>query len=283
MVTVRTVIALAAAKQWQIHQMDVFNAFLQGDLNEEVYMELPLGFVHQSEQGLVCRLTNSKPVGAPIELNKKLTTTEFDLHFSPADKHDKLLKDPGVYQKLIGRLLYLTITRPDIAFSVQLLSQFMHSPKTSHMDATMRVVRYIKQSPGLGIFMTSAVDNQLKAYCDADWASCPNNRKSITGYIVTYGESLISWKSKKQSTISRSSAEEEYRSLASTVAEIKIQLGLVQPVYLNTSEQPADLLTKDLTCAQHRYLLTKLGMKNVFHTPSLREDVEQLTKCAAVD
>ena len=203
------------------------------------------------------------------------------------------------------------------------------------MDATMRVVRYIKQSPGLGIFMTSAVDNQLKAYCDADWASCPNNRKSITGYIVTYGESLISWKSKKQSTISRSSAEAEYRSLASTVAEIvwlvgifkelgiqvelpvpihidsksaiqiaanpvfhertkhididchfireKIQLGLVQPMYLNTSEQPADLLTKGLTCAQHRYLLTKLGMKNVFHTPSLREDVEQLTKCTVVD
>ena len=55
-------------------------------------------------------LSSSKPVGAPIELNKRLTTTEFDLHFSPADKHDKLLKDPGVYQKLIGRLLYLTIT-----------------------------------------------------------------------------------------------------------------------------------------------------------------------------
>ena len=291
--------------------MDVFNSFLQGDLNEEVYMELPLGFVHQSEQGLVCRLTKSlyglkqasrqwniktttlinsrfrqshhdyslftkhqkdslvvllvyvddllitgndhkmiletngilkdsfkikdlgelryflgiefarnstgilmhhrkyclelisdmrlsslKPVGAPIELNKRLTITKFDLHFSLADKHDKLLKDPGVYRKLIGRLLYLTITRPYVAFSVQLLSQFMHSPKTSHMDASMRVVRYIKQSPGLGIFMTSAVDNQLRAYCDADWASCPNNRKSITGYIVTYGDSLISWKFK---------------------------------------------------------------------------------------
>uniref|UniRef100_A0A3Q7GTS7 Retrotransposon Copia-like N-terminal domain-containing protein n=1 Tax=Solanum lycopersicum TaxID=4081 RepID=A0A3Q7GTS7_SOLLC len=113
-------------------------------------------------------LSSSKPVGAPIELNKRLTTTEFDLYFFPADKHDKLLKDPGVYQKLIGRLLYPTITRPDIAFSVQLLSQFMHNPKTSHMDAAMRVVRYIKQSPGLGIFMTSEVDNQLKAYCDAD-------------------------------------------------------------------------------------------------------------------
>jgi len=78
-------------------------------------------------------LSSSKPVGAPIELNKKLTTAEFDLHFPPTDDHDKLLKEPGVYQKLIGRLLYLTITRPDIAYAVQLLSQFMHSSKTSHM------------------------------------------------------------------------------------------------------------------------------------------------------
>ncbi|XP_019068959.1 uncharacterized mitochondrial protein AtMg00240-like [Solanum lycopersicum] len=123
------------------------------------------------------RLSSLKPVGAPIELNKRLTITKFDLHFSLADKHDKLLKDPGVYQKLIGRLLYLTIKRSNIAFLVKLLSQFMHSPKTFHMDAAMRVVRSIKQSPGLGIFMTSAVDNQLRAYCDADWASCPNNRK----------------------------------------------------------------------------------------------------------
>ncbi|KAH0749429.1 hypothetical protein KY290_028661 [Solanum tuberosum] len=275
-------------------------------------------------------LSSSKPVGAPIELNQKLTSAEFDLHFPPADENDKLLSDPSMYQKLVGRLLYLTITRPDIAFATQLLSQFMHSPKTSHMDAAMRVVRYVKKAPGLGILMSANVDNQLTAYCDADWASCPNNRKSITGYMITYGSSLISWKSKKQDTISRSSAEAEYRSLASTVAEIvwlvglfkelgvkmklpvpvysdsksaiqiaanpvfhertkhididchfireKVQLGMVQPTYLKTTEQPADLLTKGLTCIQHAYLLTKLGMKNIFHTPSLREDVEQLTR-----
>jgi len=256
------------------------------------------------------------------------------VHFPPTDENYKLLSDPTIYQKLVGRLLYLTITRPDIAFTIQLLSQFMHNPNTSHMDAAIRVVKYVKQSPGLGILMSTNVDNQLTAYCDADWASCPNNKKSITGYMVTYGKSLISWKSKKQNTISRSSAEAEYRSLASTVPEIvwligqfkelgvqmkmpvpiysdsksaiqiaanpvfhertkhididchfireKVQLGLVQPMYLKTTEQPADLLTKGLTCVQHAYLLTKLGMKNVFHTPSLREDVEKLVKCTAV-
>ncbi|XP_015165001.1 uncharacterized mitochondrial protein AtMg00810-like [Solanum tuberosum] len=171
-------------------------------------------------------LSNSKTVGAPIELNQKLTTTEFNLHFPTGNGDDRVLDDPSVYQKLVGRLLYLTITRPDIAFAVQLLSQFMHSPKTSHMKVAMRVVRYVKQAPGMGILMTVNTTNQLIAYCDADWAACPNNRKSITGYMVTYGGSLISWKSKKQDTISRSSAESEYRSLASTVAEIIWLVGL---------------------------------------------------------
>lgn len=137
-------------------------------------------------------LSNSKTVRTPIELNQKLKTTEFDLHFPTNNEDDRVLDDPSVYQKLVGRLLYLTITRPDIAFAVQLLSQFMHSPKTSHMEAAMRVVRYVKQAPKLGILMTLNTNNQLIAYCDADWVACPNNRKSITGYMVTYGGSLIS-------------------------------------------------------------------------------------------
>ncbi|XP_049414559.1 uncharacterized mitochondrial protein AtMg00810-like [Solanum stenotomum] len=139
-------------------------------------------------------LSNSKTVIAPIELNQKLTTTEFDLHFPTGNGDDRVLDDPSVNQKLVGRLLYLTITRPDIAFAVQLLSQFMHNPKTSHMEAAMSVVRYVKQAPGMGILMTVNTTNQLIAYCDADWAACPNNRKSITGYMVTYEGSLISWK-----------------------------------------------------------------------------------------
>ncbi|XP_047264718.1 uncharacterized mitochondrial protein AtMg00810-like [Capsicum annuum] len=334
MVTVRVVILLAAENGWNIYQINVFNAFLQGDLNEDVYMELPLGFDHQSEQGTVCKLTkslyglkqankfkikdlgglryflgiefarseaeilmhqrkyclelvadmglfNSKPVRAPIALNQKLTISEFDSYFPPVGNTDKFLKDPTRYQKLVGRLLYLTLTRTDIAFVVQLLSQFMHKPKISHMEATMRMVKYVKHSPGLGILMTSKGAKQLRAFCDADGASCPNTRQSITGYFVFYGDSLVFWKLKKQNNISKSSTEAEYRSLAFTVAEI-IQLGLVQPTYLHTSEQPADLLTKGLKIVQHTYLLTKLGMKNVFHTPRLREDVKRLVKCTVV-
>ena len=91
-----------------------------------------------------------------------------------------MLDDFGKYQRLIGRLLYLTMTRPDIAFVVQVLSQFMHSPKTSHMEAVIRVVKYIKGTAGLGLFMPSSKSSELTAYCDSDWAACVESRRSVT-------------------------------------------------------------------------------------------------------
>ncbi|KAF3624554.1 Auxin-responsive protein SAUR40 [Capsicum annuum] len=91
-------------------------------------------------------LSSSRSAGSPIELNQKLTSTEFNLFFSSDVNTDKPLEDPVAYQKLVGGLLYLTITRPNIAFAVQLLSQFMHSPKTSHMEAAVRVVKYSHSS-----------------------------------------------------------------------------------------------------------------------------------------
>ncbi|XP_019254915.1 PREDICTED: uncharacterized protein LOC109233481 [Nicotiana attenuata] len=273
MVTVRSVLSIAASRQWFIHQMDVCNAFLQGDLSEEVYMEVPQGFNGQKTEFKVCKLLKSLSVSCPMEPNVRLTTAEFDTHAGTSD--DTLFTDPGPYQRLLGKLLYLTVTRPDISFVVQSLSQFMHNPKVSHMEAALKVVKYIKNSPGLGIFMAAKCSESLSAFCDADWAACPNTRKSVTGYFVKLGSSLISWKSKKQSTISRSSAEAEYRSLASTVAEIiwiieKIQHGLVSPLYCPTAEHEADILTKGLGRIQHSYLLSKLGLLNIFPSPSLR-------------
>uniref|UniRef100_A0A3Q7HPE8 Reverse transcriptase Ty1/copia-type domain-containing protein n=1 Tax=Solanum lycopersicum TaxID=4081 RepID=A0A3Q7HPE8_SOLLC len=170
-------------------------------------------------------LAGAKPVSTPMELNQKLTTVEFDASISSRCP-DETLKDPTGYQRLIGRLLYLTTTRPDISFVVQCLSQFMHSPKTSHMEAAMRLVRYVKSEPGLGILMASTGGNDLQVFCDADWGAYINSRRSITGYLVQYGGSPISWKSKKQVTVSRSSVEAEYRAMASTVAEIFWIVGL---------------------------------------------------------
>ncbi|XP_059302877.1 uncharacterized mitochondrial protein AtMg00810-like [Lycium ferocissimum] len=214
-------------------------------------MQLPQEFNTSSKTDgqQACRLLKSLSVGTPVEANQKLTSTVFDKILSMQDEHSKvkedaLLDDPGVYQRLVGRLLYLTVTRPDVSFPVQNLSQFMHSPKQSRMEAAVRVVRYLKQVPGMRVLMSS---NQLQTYYDADWASCPSTRRSISGYLVKLRDFLISWKSKKRATVSRSSTKAEYRSLASVMAKIeKIQLGLIQTVYLASAEQPADIFTKGL-------------------------------------
>ncbi|XP_019266827.1 PREDICTED: uncharacterized protein LOC109244224 [Nicotiana attenuata] len=145
-----------------------------------------------SDAGLV----GSRPKETPMEQTLKLTSTEFD-ECLKTDDNDKPLEDSGRFQGLIGKLLYLTITRPDIAYAFQCLSQFMHSPKKSHYEAALHVVRYIKNQPGLGLLMSSKSEQKIEAYCDSDWASCPMSRKSVTGYCIKLGSSLISWKAKK--------------------------------------------------------------------------------------
>uniref|UniRef100_A0A3Q7I177 Reverse transcriptase Ty1/copia-type domain-containing protein n=1 Tax=Solanum lycopersicum TaxID=4081 RepID=A0A3Q7I177_SOLLC len=111
------------------------------------------------------------------------------------------------------------MTRIDIAYVVQVLSQFMHNPKQSHMNAALRVVKYIKNAPGLGLLMPSDSSGKFAAYCDSDWGGCLQTRRSVTGYLVKFGNAIVSWKSKKQETVARSSAEAEFRSMASVVAE----------------------------------------------------------------
>jgi hypothetical protein len=117
-------------------------------------------------------------------------------------------------------LIYLTNTRPDISYVVHCLSQHMHSPLQSHLKAALRVLKYLKGSPGSGLQFNKESDIKLRAYSDSDWAKCPKTRKFVTGFCVFLGSSLISWKSKKQATLSKSSAEAEYRSLASTTCEV---------------------------------------------------------------
>lgn len=122
-----------------------------------------------------------------------MTTSEYDQHFKGAiDSNDELLDDQGEYQRLIGKLLYLTVTRPDIEYIVQILSQFLQQPKKSHMNATLRIVRYIKSKPGQGLLLASNRRDVLTAYCDVDWAFCDFSRKSITGFIIKLGDSLVS-------------------------------------------------------------------------------------------
>ncbi|KAI3787777.1 hypothetical protein L2E82_00197 [Cichorium intybus] len=323
--TIRIVLTLALAHSWQIHQLDVQNAFLHGNLVETVYMHQPYGFRDPSHPDHVCRLRKSlyglkqsprawyqrftdfvssmgfnhsqcdhslfiyrkgddmafillyvddillitssdtlrttimrqlaqefamkdlgrlshflgisvthnpdglflsqqkyasdiieraglsscKPAQTPVDVNGKLSATEGD----PMD-------NPTLYRSLAGALQYLTFTRPDITYAVQQVCMFMHAPRTPHFNALKRILRYVQGTLSFGLHMTRPTSLSLIGYTDADWAGCPDTRRSTSGYCLYLGDNLISWSSKRQTTISRSSAEAEYRGVANIVSEL---------------------------------------------------------------
>ncbi|XP_026450884.1 uncharacterized protein LOC113351015 [Papaver somniferum] len=323
MTTLHALISVASARNWNLHQMDVKNAFLYGELQEEVYMRPPSGLAHlpnqvcrlrkalyglkqaprawfekfstavirhgytqspydsslftkSSDKGMVllliyvddmvitgddtdgitalksylsscfemkdlgplryflgievdkspagyfisqvkyasdiisrAGLTDSKIVDTPLEMNVK---------FSPTDGKD--FPNPTLYRQLVGSLNYLTITRPDISYAVHVVSQFMDAPRTSHFDAVFRILRYVKGTLYQGLNFSSTSYLCLRAYTDLDWAGDITERRSTTGYCLFLGNSPISWRSKKQSVVSRSSAEAEYRAMTHTTSEI---------------------------------------------------------------
>ena len=355
--TVRVLLSLASIQGWHVHQLDVNNAFLNDDLYEDVYMQLPPGFGRKGEHR-VCKLHKSlyglkqasrqwflklttalladgfrqswsdyslfvrgskgkflallvyvddvilagnsiqdieetkiflakqfklKDMGklkyflgievarskAGIVLCQRKYALELledagflgskPLNFPELVIEDdgELLHDASQYRRLVGRLIYLTITRPDLVYAVHILSQYMDKPRQPHLDAAYKVLRYIKSSPGQGIFLPSSGSLQLRAYCDTDWARCKDTRRSTTGYCIFLGNSLISWKTKKQTTVSRSSAEAEYRSMATTCCEVTWLLNILRD--LNVDYKVAVPLFCDNQAAIH------IASNPVFH------------------
>ncbi|XP_021986041.1 uncharacterized mitochondrial protein AtMg00810-like [Helianthus annuus] len=182
-------------------------------------------------------MTGCKPVNNPIEANHVLTRL--------CEQDTKVLPDISVYQKLVGKLIYLSHTRPDIAYSVHYLSQYMHCPTNGHFKIALRLLRYLKGSPGKGILFSKGDSLDLKVFSDSDWGKCIKTRKSTTGFCIFLGNSLVSWKSKKQSTVSRSSAEAEYRAMCAATCEalwlrnilneLKIDIKLPVPLFCDNT------------------------------------------------
>jgi hypothetical protein len=152
-------------------------------------------------------MSDCKPCATPVDVNPKL----------PAAGDP--VSDPTDFRSLAGALQYLTFTRPDIAYAVQQVCLHMHDPREPHLAALKRILRYVRGTLHLGLSLRPCSQFELVVYSDADWAGCPDTRKSTSGYAVFLGDNLVSWSSKRQNTVSRSSAEAEYRAVANAVAE----------------------------------------------------------------
>ncbi|KAM1147908.1 hypothetical protein ACFX19_040240 [Malus domestica] len=152
--------------------------------------------------------------------NCKFTSTPSKPHTQILAGEGTPLSDPSHYRSIVGALQYLTFTRPDIAHSVNMVCQFMAQPTDLHMFLVKRILRYIQGTIGYGLQYTKSKEFNITAYSDSDWAADINTRRSITGFVVYLGTNPISWQSKKQSTVSRSSTEAEYKALAHCVADV---------------------------------------------------------------
>ncbi|CAH9123451.1 unnamed protein product, partial [Cuscuta epithymum] len=329
--TIRLVLSLAVSRGWLLRQIDVNNAFLQGNLYDEVFMLQPPGFVDPNKPTHLCRLHKAlyglkqAPRAWYQELkhfllqlgfvNSRADTSLFIYHHhnhliyilvyvddivitgSSSDFIEALIRDlgsrfslkdlgalsfflgieviphrdgillsqqryildllsrtkmsacngvstplastaklsltsgqplddPEEYRSVVGSLQYLALTRPDVSYAVNKLSQFLHRPTTEHWEATKRVLRYLRHTVDHGLLLRRSSALSLHAYSDADWAGNPDDYTSTGAFVIFLGPNAISWSSRKQRTVARSSTEAEYRSVATTAAELRWILSL---------------------------------------------------------
>ncbi len=156
-------------------------------------------------------MTSCKGVTTPMASTEKLSLT---------DGAPLSADDATKYRSTIGALQYVVLTRSDIAFSVNKVCQFLHSPTSAHWTAVKRILRYLSSTANTGMRIGKFSSTLVSAFSDADWAGCPDDRKSTGGFAVFFGSNLISWNARKQATVSRSSTEAEYKALANATTEI---------------------------------------------------------------
>jgi hypothetical protein len=196
------------SKQFEVKDLGQLRYFLDLDIARS-----PKGILLSQRKCVLDLLTETgmlgcRPASTPIDPNHKL-------HAKCGD-----LVNKERYQRLVGRLIYLCHTRPDISYVVSVVSRYMHEPRKGHLDAVYHILRYLKSCPGKGIIFQSHGLLKVEGYCDADWASCLDDKRSSSGYFVFIGGNLVSWRNKKQVVVSRSTAEAEYRAMSHVVCEM---------------------------------------------------------------
>jgi hypothetical protein len=198
----------ALQREFSVKDLGVLHHFL-GVTAEPRPSELLL---HQRQYTLDilerAQMSDCKPCSTPVDTQAKLLEATGDP-----------VADPTGYRSLAGALQYLTFTRPDISYAVQQVCLHMHDPREPHLTALKRLLRYLRGTVDYGLLLHRSTSSELVVYTDADRAGCPDTRRSTSGYAVFLGGNLVSWSSKRQPVVSRSSAEVEYRAVANGVAE----------------------------------------------------------------
>jgi hypothetical protein len=369
--TIRLTLALAAQKGWKVHQMDVKSAFLNGDLQEDVYMQQPPGFEIAGQEHKVCKLIKAlyglkqaprawytkmdeylRKVGfhrsesddtlyihqqgsylvilimfvddllitgnndahiaqVKKELHAGFKMTDLGLlHYylgvevfqrphhifisqskyaaeilqrfgmqdckpslTPMEQNLKLSKFEGgelvdntIYRQLIGSLIYLTNTRPDLSYAVSILSRFMQQPRDNHWNAAKRVLRYLQGTKDFGLLYQKTKNFVLGGFSDADFARSIDDRASTSGYLMNMGSTTVSWNCKKQATVATSTAEAEYISAWEATCEIVWLRRILQD--LGISQAEATSLFIDSQSA------IKLAKNPVFHSKTKHVDTK---------
>jgi hypothetical protein len=202
-------------------------------------------------------MANCKPESTPLSTSEKLHLHEGSL-LGP--------NDATQYRSVVGALQYLTLTRPDIAFPVNKVCQFLHAPTTSHWTAVKRILRYVKSSISLGLSLCKSSSFLVSGFLDADWVGCLDDRRSTGGFAIFLGNNLVSWNAKKQATVSRSSTEAEYKALANATVEIMWIQTLLNE--LKVSSPSVAKLWVDNMSAKY------LSFNHVFHARTKHNEVD---------
>ncbi|GJX49993.1 retrovirus-related pol polyprotein from transposon TNT 1-94 [Tanacetum coccineum] len=239
---IRLFLAYAAHKGFTVFQMDVKTAFLNGILKEEVYVGQPPGFVSKQYPDLVYALDKAlyglkqAPRACYIFINqskyildilKRFGMENCDTVPTPMVEQAKLKLDlvgkpvdHTDYRSMIGSLMYLTSSRPDIMFATCMCARYQANPNEHHVSAVKRIFRYLKGTINLGLWYPKDSGFDLTAYSDADHAGCHLDRKSTSGSVQFLGDKLVCWSSKKQNCVSISTTESEYVAVSGCYAQV---------------------------------------------------------------
>ncbi|GKC70631.1 integrase, catalytic region, zinc finger, CCHC-type containing protein [Tanacetum coccineum] len=278
-------VANEANKNMMIFQMDVKTDFLNGELKEEVYVSQLVGFVDQDNLSHVYKL---KKALYGLKQAPRVCDS-VDTSMVEKNKLDEDLQgtpiDATLYRGMIGSLMYLTSSRPDLIYAVCLCARYQAKPTEKHLNAVKQIFQYLKGTINMGLWYLKYSNLSLTAYTDADHRGCQDTRHSTSGSAQFLGDKLVSWSFKKQKSTAISSTEIPlYCDIKSAIAvccndvqhsrakhidvryhfiKEQVENGIVELYFVRTEYQLADIFTKPLPRERFNFLIEKLGMRSM--------------------